>query len=69
MKTPLFGFKQCPLSFPNRLRRLARRNVARGTLALPVLLPLHALVQIPFTPSISDLHRPAPWACVSVGGK
>jgi penicillin-binding protein 1A len=57
MKTLLPRFKQLAASLPGRLRRLTRRDVAWGVLAVPVLLLLYALVQIPFTPSISDLRK------------
>jgi penicillin-binding protein 1A len=57
MKTLLPRFKQLAASLPGRLRRLTRRDVAWGVVAVPVLLLLYALVQIPFTPSISDLRK------------
>ena len=57
MKTLLPRFKQFAHSLPGRLRCLTRRDWAWAALALPVVLLLYALVQVPFTPSISDLRN------------
>ena len=57
MTTLWSRFKAITAFFSGRLRRLTRRDAAWGTLALPVLLLLYALAQIPFTPSISDLRK------------
>ena len=57
MKTLLPRFKQFAASLPGRLRRLTRRELVRGALALPVMLLIYALIQVPFTPSISDLRK------------
>ncbi|MDB5843367.1 MAG: glycosyl transferase, family 51, partial [Polaromonas sp.] len=57
MKMLVSRFRQLAVSLPGRLRRLTRREVAWCLLALPVLLLLYALAQVPFTPSISDLRK------------
>ncbi|NDP61518.1 transglycosylase domain-containing protein [Polaromonas sp.] len=57
MKMLLSRFRQYADSLPGRWRRLTRRDWAWGALALPVVLLLYALVQVPFTPSISDLRK------------
>ena len=57
MKTLLPRFQPFAASLLGRLRRLTRRELAWVALALPVLLLLYALVQVPFTPSISDLRK------------
>ena len=57
MKLFLSRFKPFAASLSGRLRHLTRRDWARGALALPVMLLLYALVQVPFTPSISDLRK------------
>ncbi|MBG6076199.1 transglycosylase domain-containing protein [Polaromonas sp. CG_9.11] len=57
MKTPLPRFEHYAASLAGRMSRLTRRDWVWGVLALPVLLMLYALVQLPFTPSISDLRK------------
>ena len=57
MKTFLPRFTQFAAAIPGRVRRLARRDLAWGLAAIPVLLLVYALIQIPFTPSISDLRK------------
>ena len=57
MKTLLSRFQPFAASLSGRLRRLTKRDLAWGLFAVPVLLLLYALVQIPFTPSISDLRK------------
>ena len=57
MNSLLPRFKQLAASLSGRLRRLTRRHLAWGVLALPALLLLYALVQLAFTPSISDLRK------------
>ncbi|CAM3626302.1 penicillin-binding protein 1A [Polaromonas hydrogenivorans] len=57
MKTLLPRFKQFAAAIPGRLRRLTRRDIAWGLAAIPVLLLVFTLIQIPLTPSISDLSK------------
>ncbi|CAN5306855.1 transglycosylase domain-containing protein [soil metagenome] len=57
MKTLLPRFKQFAAALPGRLRSLTRRDIAWGAAALVALLLVFTLIQIPFTPSISDLRK------------
>ena len=49
--------KQLLASLPGRVRRMSRRDMAWAVAALPALLLLYALIQVPFTPSIADLRK------------
>jgi len=58
MKTLLPYFKRHAAAWAGRLRQLDRRGwMVRAAVALPALLAVYVLVQIPLTPSIADLRK------------